>query len=299
MTNYLYVILSLSGSDIMKKFFILLLTAVLLFSGCIDQQKTVKSGDNVSVDYIGSLKDTGKIFDTSIQSVAEANGLSMPGRQYKPLKFTLGKKQVIDGFNDGVIGMKVGQTKNIEIPPEKGYPVDPDMIQSYPIIQELPATRNFSKDLDIPVMQFEQVFGPNHTVGEIVKIPDTNISLTIKNMTSNVLLSYNLKVGSVISQTGAPWNETVVKTDNTNITIKPLVQKNDVIQFQDVPWNTTVFDINETITLKHNAVPDTEMRTMFGIARVHFNETSIIMDQNSELAGKTLIFNVTLRSIDK
>ena len=204
---------------IMRKLFILLLTAVILFSGCIDQQRTVKTGDNVSVDYIGSLKDTGKVFDTSIQSVAEANGLSMPGRTYKPLKFTVGKKQVIDGFNDGVIGMKVGQTKNIEVSPEKGYPVDPDMIQAYPVIQELPAIRNFSKDLDIPVLQFERTFGSNHTVGEIVKIPDTNINLTIKNITSNVSLSYDLKVGNVISQTGAPWNETVVKIDAKNITI--------------------------------------------------------------------------------
>lgn len=284
----------------MRKILILLLAAAILLSGCIDQQKTVKTGDNVSVDYIGTLKDTGKIFDTSIQSVAEANGLSMPGRQYKPLKFTIGKKQVIDGFNDGVIGMKVGQNKIIEIPPEKGYPVDPDMIQSYPIIQELPATRNFSKDLEIPVLQFERTFGSNHTVGQTVKIPDTNINLTIKNMTSNVSLTYNLKVGSVISQTGAPWNETVVKIDAKNITIQPLVKKNEIIQFQDIPWTTTIIELtNETITLKHNAVPDTEMRTMFGITRVHFNETSIIMDQNSELAGKTLIFNVTLRSIDK
>lgn len=284
----------------MKKFFILLLTASILLSGCIDQQKTVKMGDNVSVDYIGSLKDTGKVFDTSIQSVADEKGLSIPGRQYKPLKFTLGKKQVIEGFNDGVIGMKVGQTKIIDIPPEKGYPVDPSMIQSIPIIEEFPATRNFSKDLEIPVLQFERTFGSNHTVGEKVMFPNTNVNATIKNITSNVLLSLDITVGYVISSSGAPWNETVTKIDNKNVTTKPLVKKNEIIQLQEVPWKTTVIDItNETITLKHNAIPDTEMRTMFGIARVHFNETSIIMDQNSELAGKTLIFNVTLRSIEK
>jgi FKBP-type peptidyl-prolyl cis-trans isomerase 2 len=285
----------------MKKFLIFLLTAVILFSGCIDQQKTVKTGDNVSVDYIGSLKDTGKVFDTSIQSVADSNGLSMPGRQYKPLKFTVGKKQVIDGFNDGVIGMKVGQTRNIEVSPDKGYPVDPGMIQSIPIIQELPATTNFSKDLDIPVQQFKSVFGSNHTLGEDVRFPDTNVNATIKNISSsNYSLSLNLTVGYVISNSGAPWNETVIKIDNKNVTAKPHVNKGEIIQIPNLPWNTTVIELtNETITLKHNAVPDTEMRTMFSVTRVHFNETSIIMDQNSELAGKTLIFNVTLRSIDK
>jgi len=33
--------------------------------------------------------------------------------------------------------------------------------------------------------------------------------------------------------------------------------------------------------------------------KISFNETSVIMDQNPEVAGKTLIFNVTLISIDK
>jgi FKBP-type peptidyl-prolyl cis-trans isomerase 2 len=58
--------------------------------------------------------------------------------------------------------------------------------------------------------------------------------------------------------------------------------------------------VNSTnITLKHNAIPDTEIPSMFGSMRVHFNETSVILDSNPELAGKTLIFNVTLRSINE
>jgi FKBP-type peptidyl-prolyl cis-trans isomerase 2 len=290
----------------MRKFLILFVTATILLSGCIGQQKTAKTGDNVSVDYIGSLKDTGKIFDTSIQSVAEANNLSMPGRQYKPLNFTIGKG-MIEGFSEGVIGMKVGQNKKIEVSPEKGYPVNPDLIQSYPIIQELPTTRNIPKDVEITIPQFERSFGSisNHTVGENLKIPDSNFNLTIKKLTPNVSLTYNLKVGYVISQTGAPWNETVVKIDSKNITIQPIVKKNEIIQFQDVPWKTTVIDLSaDTITLRHNAIPETtiDMPNMFGQmvpTKISFNETSIIMDQNSELAGKTLIFNVTLRSIYK
>ncbi len=287
-------------SEIMKKFIILLLIAAILFSGCIGQsQRAVKNGDNISVDYIGSIKG-GKVFDTSIESVAKANNISTPGRDFKPLKFTVGKGQVIKGFDEGVIGMKVGDSRTLEIPPEKGYgSVDPRAIQIVPVIQDMPVTRTFPKILEIPTDQFERVFGPNHTVGDSVNYPDTNINLTVKNIASNVSLTFNLTVGYTISQSGAPWNETVVKIDDKNITIKADVKKNDIIHFQGAPWNTTVIDVNDTdITLKHNAVPDTEVRTMFGSMRIHFNETSIIMDQNPELAGKTLIFNVTLRSID-
>ncbi len=282
----------------MKKFLILFLAAIVLFSGCVDQ-RTVKSGDNISVNYIGSIKD-GEIFDTSIEDVAKQNNIHTPGRQYKPLQFTVGKGEVISGFDDGVIGMKVGDTKTLEIPPEKAYgPINPEAIQVIPIIEEIPVTRTFAKVLELPVGQFERIFGPNHAIGDNVSIPETNINLTVQNISSNVSLSYDLTVGSSIVQSGAPWNETVVKIDDKNITTRADVNKGDIIQLEEAPWNTTVIDVTDmNVTLRHNAIPDTELQTMFGPIRIHFNETSITIDQNSELAGKTLVFEVTLISID-
>jgi hypothetical protein len=70
--------------------------------------KKVKAGDHVSVDYTGRLLD-GTIFDTSI------------GRS--PLDFDVGAGQMIKGFDEGVVGMKVGETKIVTIPPEQAYGV--------------------------------------------------------------------------------------------------------------------------------------------------------------------------------
>jgi len=63
----------------MKRLFIIILAAAVLFSGCVE--KTVKTGDNVSVDYVGSFEN-GKVLDTSIESVAKANDLFTPGTTY-------------------------------------------------------------------------------------------------------------------------------------------------------------------------------------------------------------------------
>ena len=287
----------------MKKFLIIALIALILLSGCVGQ-RTVKTGDNVSMDYVGSLQD-GTVFDTSIESVAKANNLYSPEREYTPLNFTVGKPSVIQGFSDGVIGMKVGETKILTIPPEKGYGnVDPSKINAFPRIQEVPAT--FPRVIEVPVEGFEETFGPDHKVGEILTLPNTAINMTIQNISTNVSLSYNFKVGDNIPSSGLPWNTTVVKIDSENITVQYSVKKNDTLQlqidqFQKTPWNTTVIAITSTnITLRHNAIPDTEIQSMFGPpVRVHFNETSIIMDANNKLAGKTLIFNVTLKSINK
>ncbi len=287
----------------MKKFLIIALTAMLLLSGCVGQ-KIVKTGDNVSIDYIGSFPD-GTVFDTSIESVAKAHNLYSPEREYTTLNFTVGKPGIIQGFNDGVIGMKVGDTKILTISPEKGYGnVDPSRINAFPRIQDVPAI--FPRVIEVPIASFEETFGPGHKVGEILTLPNSAINMTIQNISTNVSLSYNFKVGDKIPSSGLPWNTTVVKIDSKNITVQYSVKKNDTIQlqinqFQKAPWNTTVIAVTSmNITLRHNAIPDTEIQSMFGPpVSVHFNDTSIIMDANNKLAGKTLIFNVTLKAINK
>jgi peptidylprolyl isomerase len=72
---------------------------------------TVHSGNKVSVHYTGWLSDNGakgKKFDSSVD-------------RGQPFQFTLGAKQVIAGWDEGVAGMKVGGKRTLTIPPELGY----------------------------------------------------------------------------------------------------------------------------------------------------------------------------------
>ena len=66
-----------------------------------------KAGDKVSVHYVGTLTD-GKKFDSSRD-------------RGKPFVFTLGKGQVIEGWDRGVAGMRVGQKRRLTVPPDLGY----------------------------------------------------------------------------------------------------------------------------------------------------------------------------------
>ena len=65
-----------------------------------------KTNDRVRVHYTGSLED-GTVFDSSVKR--------------EPLGFTIGQGAVIPGFENGIIGMKVGDTKSIAIPPDQAY----------------------------------------------------------------------------------------------------------------------------------------------------------------------------------
>ncbi len=65
-----------------------------------------KIGDTVKVHYNGKL-DTGVLFDTSEGS--------------DPLQFELGSGGLIPGFEEAVAGMMPGESKAVQIPPEKAY----------------------------------------------------------------------------------------------------------------------------------------------------------------------------------
>ena len=79
-----------------------------------------QNGDTVSVHYLGKFPG-GKVFDTSMRAEAIKAGLFSPARDYKPLQVVLGAHQVISGFEEALLGMKVNETKEITLPPEKAY----------------------------------------------------------------------------------------------------------------------------------------------------------------------------------
>jgi FKBP-type peptidyl-prolyl cis-trans isomerase 2 len=79
-----------------------------------------QNGDTVSVHYVGKFPG-GKVFDTSMKAEAMKSGLYTPARDYKPLQVVLGQHQVISGFEEALVGMKVNETKEITLPPESAY----------------------------------------------------------------------------------------------------------------------------------------------------------------------------------
>lgn len=85
-----------------------------------DTIKRIENGDTISVNYIGRLED-GTVFDTSIKEAAIEAGIYNQMRDYKPLTFTVGAGQMIKGFDEGVVGMKIGEEKTLTIPPEEAY----------------------------------------------------------------------------------------------------------------------------------------------------------------------------------
>lgn len=72
-----------------------------------DCTQKARAGDYVSVHYTGMLED-GTVFDSSVE-------------RGQPIEFPLGVGRVIKGWDQGILGMCVGEKRKLTIPPSLGY----------------------------------------------------------------------------------------------------------------------------------------------------------------------------------
>ena len=111
----------------------------------------VQSGDTVKVHYHGRLTD-GTTFDSS------------EGRE--PLEFQVGSGMVIAGFDNGVVGMIVGDKKTLHIAVEEAYgPKNPEMVIEFPRDQ-VPADMPLEKGMRLNL---------NNSQGQVVPVVITEI----------------------------------------------------------------------------------------------------------------------------
>ncbi|EME42636.1 hypothetical protein DOTSEDRAFT_73465 [Dothistroma septosporum NZE10] len=77
-------------------------------SGPVVCDRPTRVHDKVAMHYKGALQSDGKEFDQSY-------------KRGKPFEFTLGEHEVIDGWDLGLVGMCIGQSRKLTIPPALGY----------------------------------------------------------------------------------------------------------------------------------------------------------------------------------
>lgn len=148
---------------------------------------SVKENDWVSVEYDGTLDD-GQIFDSS------------KGRE--PLKFKVGVGMVIPGFDNGVIGMNVGDEKEIKVSFEDGY--GPKNTQLAKLPKELLAgISDLQEGKEIVVMS-----GMGPLAIEIKKIEESTIDAILNHPLAGKDLVFKVKLIEILSpEEGAKLEE--------------------------------------------------------------------------------------------
>jgi len=149
----------------------------------------VKSWDNITVDYIWRLED-GTVFDTSIQSIAEACGTYSEGRDYtEGLSFQALAGQMVKWFDNGVIWMKIWQTKTVQFWPEEWYgEYDESLVITAPI-NEVGDISQFS--------EWDTVYIWMGYPAKIIKITDKDVTFDMNHELAGKSLIFDITLKSV------------------------------------------------------------------------------------------------------
>ncbi len=154
-----------------------------------ENDAVAKIGDTVKVDYVGTLED-GSMFDTSIADKAKEGDVFDETRPYEPLTVNLGKGEVIPWFENGIEGMKVGETKKITLTADEAYGQPREEL-----IQKVPVDTFSGSDI-IPEVGKTYNFGIAQ--GTIKEVTDTEITIDFNHPLAGKTLIFDLTVTDII-----------------------------------------------------------------------------------------------------
>ncbi len=144
----------------------------------------MNEGDLVLVRYTGKAE--GEVFDTTEKEKAEEEGLHREDRDYRPIPVLIGEDYVIEGFEESVKDLDVGDEKEVEIPQEKAYGErDSDKVETYP-------EKEFEKQ-DVNVRRGEEIMIGNQR-GKVISKGSGRVRIDFNHPLAGKDLEYWLKV---------------------------------------------------------------------------------------------------------
>ena len=137
----------------------------------------VEKGNTIKVEYTGSFEN-GEVFDAS-----EKHG--------EPLEFKAGEGMVVPGFDNAVIGMDVGEEKEVTLKPEDAYgEPNPQAVQKVPK-DKFPAEAKEGMMIGVPLPNGQQM------PAKIVKIDDKEVTIDMNSPLAGKTLIFKIKIVSI------------------------------------------------------------------------------------------------------
>ncbi|MCF8130679.1 MAG: peptidylprolyl isomerase [Deltaproteobacteria bacterium] len=134
-----------------------------------------KEGDTVKIHYTGKLEN-GETFDSS--------------KDREPLQFKMGGGQVIPGFEKGIDGMEVGQSKDITIPPEEAYGAKNEELVFEIERNKLPD--HITPDVGMPLQMTQENGQPVNVV--ITALTDETITIDANHPLADKTLNFSIEL---------------------------------------------------------------------------------------------------------
>jgi peptidylprolyl isomerase len=95
---------------------------------------SLQKGDFIIVDYVAKVKETGEVFDTTVEETAKKEHLYKEGDVYEPKLVVIGEGWVLKALDESLTTMEPEKTAPVEIPPDKAFGArDPEKVKRVPL----------------------------------------------------------------------------------------------------------------------------------------------------------------------
>ena len=243
-----------------------------------------QGGDQVQVDYVGTFVENGLVFDTSLQSIARDNA-SYPKAfmfawhaSYAPLSVTIGSGGVVPGFDTGIQGLAIGDTRTIAVPPALGYGLaDPTKIFIKPLLESVPVR------ITMDTASFTTKYQTSPASGTNVTDPFWGWTATVSVAGTIVTVTNSPIPGQLVRPYGA-WDAQVVSIDDA------ANNGEGVILVHHLLTSAQVDRVGQKSAGGSVVFVVTGVDTVAGTYTVNYNTPT---------KGRTLVFQVTMVSISR
>jgi len=260
----------------------------------------VEAGDLVYVDYVGYFTSNpgGWVFDTSEYQVAINESIikslffkQRDPKEYTALNFTAGQKgQLLDPFEEAVMGMTVTQTKTILIPAEDAYPI------LYEQVVNLSIEQTISMKETISANDFSGLFDIEAYPGLQTQHYFWEWDVAVLDVSDNIVTYQNSPfVGQNISSYGNPnedirygWYQQVISVDPSADGGEGLIVVRNLISSQDA-YQKKGSDIDRRFFTLMAVDEDS------GIFTINYNTEVYV----GEISGRDLSFDITVSKVIK
>jgi peptidylprolyl isomerase len=141
----------------------------------------VKNGDFVQVHYEGTLEN-GNTFDTS--------------RNGQPIEIQVGEGQVIQGFEEALVGMEPSEKKQIMLPPDKAYGERDESLQRAFDREQIPP------EMDLKVGDTVALHTPQgqRVPVQVKSVDDQKVVVDLNHPLAGETLNFNIEVMGITDQ---------------------------------------------------------------------------------------------------
>jgi len=204
----------------------------------------VKEGDFIRLEYTAKTKETGDVFDTTIESVAEEAGILVENKNYGPIPIVVAGGHVLKGLDEALVGMDEGEEKIVELTPEEAFGKrDSKLIQLVPM-------REFKKQNIKPYVGMT-ITSEGHN-GIIRSISGGRVTVDFNHELAGKNLVYDVKVEKIIDDDMDKIKSMIelhypagnLDLDKTQIEIedgKVVIQMDEMARFDQKPYMDITF----------------------------------------------------------